>query len=431
MRKLLVIIALLSLTVCAEAQNARQEIKKNPRVSASGYLAYPGPQHRLTPAPKGYKPFYLSHYGRHGSRYLIGTADYDRAYLTLMRADSLGQLTAKGREVLGKVAQIRQEAMHRDAELTQRGAEQHREIARRMWERFPEVFEGKTNVDAKSTVVIRCILSMENALQELVRLNPQLNITHDASQHDMYYMNQDDKVLYKQKMAGGTKELLDSFKRRHRDDSHMLGLIFRDPNWLGKAKADKLADRLFKLASNVQSTELRHQLSLYDIFTDEELYQHWLCNNAFWYLTYGPSTVNGGNQPFSQRNLLHKIISQADSCIALPHPGATLRYGHDTMVMPLVCLLDLNGYGRPVSDIEQLPTVGWCDYRIFPMACNVQWIFYRRSVDDKDVLVKILLNEDEARLPISTDCAPYYHWSDVRRYYLDKLASYKPQPLQK
>ena len=130
MRKLLVIIALLSLTVCAEAQNARQEIKKNPRVSASGYLAYPGPQHRLTPAPKGYKPFYLSHYGRHGSRYLIGTADYDRAYLTLMRADSLGQLTAKGREVLDKVAQIRQEAMHRDAELTQRGAEQHRQIAR-------------------------------------------------------------------------------------------------------------------------------------------------------------------------------------------------------------------------------------------------------------------------------------------------------------
>ena len=47
------------------------------------------------------------------------------------------------------------------------------------------------------------------------------------------------------------------------------------------------------------------------------------------------------------------------------------------------------------------------------------------------MLVKILLNEDEARLPISTDCAPYYHWSDVRRYYLDKLASYKPQPLQK
>ena len=29
------------------------------------YEYLPGPQ---TPAPKGYKPFYISHYGRHGSR---------------------------------------------------------------------------------------------------------------------------------------------------------------------------------------------------------------------------------------------------------------------------------------------------------------------------------------------------------------------------
>ena len=30
---------------------------------------------------------------------------------------------------------------------------------------------------------------MENELLELARLNPRLVITSDASQHDMYYMN--------------------------------------------------------------------------------------------------------------------------------------------------------------------------------------------------------------------------------------------------
>src|SRR3712207_7605834 len=58
---------------------------------------------------------------------------------------------------------------------------------------FPEVFAGVTNIDARSTVVIRCILSMENALQQLLTVNPQLRITHDASYHDMYYMNLADK----------------------------------------------------------------------------------------------------------------------------------------------------------------------------------------------------------------------------------------------
>lgn len=64
-----------------------------------------------------------------------------------------------------------------------------------MYERFPEVFAGNANIDAKSTVVIRCILSMENELLQLTALNPMINTTHDASEHDMYYMNFNDKKL--------------------------------------------------------------------------------------------------------------------------------------------------------------------------------------------------------------------------------------------
>jgi hypothetical protein len=41
------------------------------------------------------------------------------------------------------------------------------------------------------------------------------------------------------------------------------------------------------------------------------------------------------------------------------------------------------------------------------------------------VLVKVLLNNREARLPLKTDCAPYYHWNDVKRYYLRKLYRYE------
>ena len=43
----------------------------------------------------------------------------------------------------------------------------------------------------------------------------------------------------------------------------------------------------------------------------------------------------------------------------------------------------------------------------------------------KDVLVKVLLNNREARLSLQTDCAPYYHWKDFKAYYLNKLDAYK------
>lgn len=426
MKRTIILLSIFFLSLGMQAQQSKNDIKNDVCLSAGNYLAYQGPQQAiLTPAPDGYKPFYISHYGRHGSRYHIGRNTYENPYKTLLRADSLGKLTAKGKEVLRKVSMMCAEANGREGELTQLGAEQHKAIARRMYERFPEVFMGKTDIDAKSTVVIRCILSMENALQQLLLLNPDLQIRHDASYHDMYYMNQSDTVLEKKKMSGHAKEVYEAFSKRHENYKGVMRRLFNDDNyWQHNVNALKLSDQLFGLASNLQSSELRHSVSLYDIFTSEEIYDNFLRSNAWWYIAYGPSPLNGGTQPYSQRNLLRKIISEADSCIALEHPGATLRYGHDTMVMPLTCLLDLNGYGKQISDLELLDDENWLTYRIFPMACNLQFVFYRRSKGDTDVLVKVLQNEDEATLPVPTTMAPYYKWSDVRAYYLKKLDAY-------
>ncbi|MCI6550205.1 MAG: histidine phosphatase family protein, partial [Prevotella sp.] len=102
-----------------------------------------------------------------------------------------------------------------------------------------------------------------------------------------------------------------------------------------------------------------------------------------------------------------------------------LRYGHDTMVMPLTCLLGINGYGRQITDLEQLDDAGWCDYRIFPMGSNLQFVFYRSPSRPDDIILKVLLNENETTLPVKTDIAPYYHWRDFRNYYLKKLDAYK------
>ena len=110
---------MLSICFSSQAQSTRSIFKADRRVSAANYLAYPGPQKQpFTPVPKGYVPFYLSHYGRHGSRWLIGERDYQRPVVWLMQADSLGKLTPKGKEVLQKLRIIRDAAAGRDGELT-------------------------------------------------------------------------------------------------------------------------------------------------------------------------------------------------------------------------------------------------------------------------------------------------------------------------
>ena len=77
--------------------------------------------------------------------------------------------------------------------------------------------------------------------------------------------------------------------------------------------------------------------------------------------------------------------------------------------------------GKEISDLEQLDDEDWLCYKIFPMACNVQMIFYRPLGSGGDILMKVLLNENEARLPLKEVSGPYYKWSDFRTYFLQKL----------
>lgn len=427
MKKLFILCVVWCCVLGMSAQTARDDFKRDTHLSASNYLAYPGPtQGQLTPAPEGKHPFYISHYGRHGSRYLINPTEYSRPLEILKAAADAGKLTPLGMDVLRRVKMICDESEGRLGELTPLGGLQHRQIARRMFERFPEVFEGAATIDAKSTVVIRCILSMENELQELLLMNPLLNIRHDASYHDMWYMNFKDKELTSRRQNFETEKAYYAFVDKHRNYERAMEALFADHAYM-KQNIDtwQLNNYLFKLASNLQSSELHKKITLYDIFTDDEIYSNWLINNARWYIEYGACPLNGGTQPFTQRNLLRTIIEEADSCIALEKPGATLRFGHETMVLPLTCLMELNDFGLQESNLEKLEGKGWLNYKIFPMGANIQLIFYRHDYSDKDVLVKVLLNENEARLPIKSNIEPYYKWSEVRNYYLSKINAYE------
>lgn len=417
---------LLLAAVC-QAQSAFDDIRRDRNVSASNYQVYPDTVLRpLTPPPAGKHPFYLSHYGRHGSRYLSNQKAYDIPLQILQKADSLGKLTPTGLRVLRAIEVIRQDAAGRWGDLTLTGNNQHRRIARRMVERFPELFAGDARVKALSTTKNRCILSMGAALQQLMALNPLLRVSSDASQHDMWYMNFQDRQLRDSMMTYAAQRAYHDFTFKREHNERLMSLLFNDTAYVSANVDDgTLNYYLFKVASILQNTQLADSIHLLDLFTDEEVYHIWQKENAWWYITYGPSLLNGGRQPYTQRHLLRQIIAEADICLHLQRPGVTLRYGHETMVLPLTCLMDINGFGFQTMDLEEVERHGWQAYKVFPMAANLQLVFYRENADDPDVLVQVLLNEQEARLPIETDVAPYYHWSDFRRYYLQKLDDYE------
>ena len=80
----------------ADAQKYNELAKEEIGRVANIYYPY----HRLdsvyTDAPAGYKPFYISHYGRHGSRYHTSEKKINGAVSSLQKADQAHLLTADG-----------------------------------------------------------------------------------------------------------------------------------------------------------------------------------------------------------------------------------------------------------------------------------------------------------------------------------------------
>ena len=421
MKRLTVLLLTCCMVLTMSAQTAREEIKANKFLSASNYLDYDNyPATKpLTPAPKGYEPYLMNHYGRHGSRWLINEHQYTGILNTLRKASEQGKLTTAGEDVMRQVDVIYQSSIKRLGDLTTVGERQHHGIGKRMVQNFPEIFKKEgLPVDARSTVVIRCILSMVAECEEIAAANPTAQFHNDVSQSLQYYLNQP-RSQFLDSVRKSTRSIRHELENKLLKESHperLMGVLFNDAQWAADSvKAANFVASLFDIAANMQSHDLG--LDLYSYFTDEEIYAQWRVRNMGWYIDYGASPLGGGVQPFCQANLLKDIIQVADTT---KQTSAVLRFGHEVCVMPLACLLELDNCGYVTDDLENLDQV-WRNYKIYPMACNVQLVFYRPVSGKGDILVKALLNEREATLPVKTRQFPYYKWKDLRQYYLKRL----------
>ncbi len=422
MRRLFSIIIVAAAAVAALAGTPQEEITARLTRSASNHSLYPDENlPALTAAPAGYEAFFMDHYGRHGSRWLSRASYYQRPVDIMARAHQDGNLTEQGERLFTTLMAINAAATKRAGELTDKGVEQHQRIAERMYRNFPGIFGGNAKIDARSSVVIRCILSMQNATTTLRSLNPQLRITTDASYHDMYYMGYghgEDTLA-----RGVTRSmdvLMDSLYRTNINTERFIHQLLIHPDMMDGREALMLMRDVFDIAGSLQNHHAFDNMDLFHLFTGSELFDLWRMRNLTWYTHYGNAPVNGNRMPFITRALLRDIIEKADAAIASRETGAALRFGHESVILPLVCLMEVDNIGLSTDDLDNLH-MQWKSYEIIPKACNLQLVFYTNGTDD--VLVKALYNEHEATLPVNTDCAPYYHWKDLKAYYEKKLTT--------
>ena len=370
MKKPLLILTGLLLAWAAEAQTSREELLSHMELTAGNYANYPAPTGHLTPAPEGYEAFYISHYGRHGSRYMTSDKAYRRLRHQLDSARALGILTPLSQPL---------------------------------------------QVSANSSDSRRVMLSMAYFVNELKALNPSLSVSMDASQHDLYYIKSNKAIVVPPCPTDGMLyDKLEQFKHKLLSGEPQMQALFTDPD---KARTFidpcEMAEDLFKTAIDMYCLpELGIRFD--DLFGEDGMIDGFRVHNASWCLWEG--LMPGSEKSYYRiYPLLQNFLDEADAMIAAGGKGIRLRFGHDSIVLPFTFVLGFPEATGATDDMENLHKT-FSIFRLIPMAANVQLVFFRKDGSD-DILVKFLMNENETSVPVKTDCYPYYHWSDVSTYY--------------
>ena len=430
-KRIFILSAMLLAVLAVRAQSVAKELKADANRSAGTYYSLPAIKAESdTPPPDGMKPFYINHYACPSSYYLESPEAYEEPLAVFMKADSLGKLTKLGKDVLRRLVIVHDDAHNRTGELSTRGMAQSREAMKLLVQRFPDAFTEKGYYSARSVVQNRSILTMIESSAQLSKMLSPLTVRTRVSHGEQSFMNPQDKNLTDDRTKNNTMERYDRFAALNTNEIRLMESLFNDQDYVTiRIDPYKISQQLFKLAGSIQHTDLAGKITLYDIFTPEEIHRHWRKNNAWNYINYGAFKLNGGRQPYLQRGVLRNMIHMGDSVMKRINPIAHIRYTNERVVLSLACLMELNECGLESESLDSLEHLGWVDYKIAPLGGSIVMIHYRRERHDPDVLVKVLLNGREARLPIKTDCAPYYHWNDVKRYYLRKLYRYENERL--
>ncbi|MCX8650367.1 histidine-type phosphatase [Gilliamella sp. B2776] len=410
-----------------------------PYVIAGSKTAYPyDPKQILTSAPTGYQAFYIDHIGRHGSRYISKSKHEDLAYHILSLADSQHQLTNSGKDLLSQLIIIKQLNQNHYGQLTNLGRTDISLISRRMLENNPSVFKGQ-KIEVISTSSPRAKETAEIFIKSFKVKYPNIHVVQQPDNEQTLLRFFEYSPAYSEyKKSQTVKNAVKSIEYASRTEqmSKQVAKGIFKKSFLNKLKKGlevsedasvKTSDfviAIYQLYQELQAFSPQvltdNHLELDRYFSSEQKEWYNTVVTAKNYLQIGPAFNNTGIQIKIAAPLLWDMIHSADKAIKDNNVDANLRFAHAETISPLATLLEIEGSANVTKTLFDYPTV-WKADKIIPMGANIQWLFYKSKQTHQPILIKVLLNEREVHLPVKSDIYPYYLWSDVKQFYVNKL----------
>jgi hypothetical protein len=420
-------------------EEALRLIAENPDRAANNMHSYEFNPIEDTPAPKGFKPFYISHYGRHGSRYEQNSTFARTAQQAFAFLDRMGLLTQEGKDLYEMVNTVVDAHKGMEGSLTPRGAREHKTLAARMFQRFPDAFKNKDRyeVDSFSSTNFRCLVSMCNFTNSLKEKFPKGDFTFTSTEKYMSYINPSLSIRRPTDPPAAPRMPSSSSFSSSRsanpvvppfraatgtpgyDFTRFLTPLFTDLDQALKVlgNPESFVRAIYTTGSYCQDVDFLGIDIFRKYFTPEELVYFWASGNDNIYRMWAGSVEQGDVIRYAIIPLMKDFIEKADAAIQPgSHRVADLRFGHDTSILPLFALMGVDDTQHRNFPYREAHNNGWYAFFQVPMATNCQMIFYKNKKDE--VLTKVLYNEKEITFEnIQPVSGPYYKWEDLKAYF--------------
>lgn len=420
MKKFLVLSLSLFLFFGATDAKENGEVLYGTRQCEGSLTPYPS-QIESVEVPDTLVPKYISHVGRHGSRYPASSTHTMKLKEALENAVQVGTITPLGRELLSLTDRVIAVSNNRWGSLDSLGQAEQRAIASRMYNNFKAAFEEGLTVNAISSYSPRSMMSMYSFLHQLDRMNNKMEIQTSTGRKNSYLMRPFDidgyYLEFREKEEW--KPVYEAYLEEVCPITAVTRVLGRDYPFGSTAQARDLALMEYYVVAGLQAMELPSEMKKY--FTTDEMNALWSCFNLRQYLQYSASTVSSTPADIASALVLD-IISNTDRAIeGVDKTVADLRFGHAETLMPLLGLIRVPGCYYLTNYFDTV-NQHWTDFNIVPMAANLQFILFKNTKNGR-WYVRVDLNEKPVSL-LPGDKRIYVPWGEMRRYLMDCVPLY-------
>lgn len=371
--------------------------------------------------PDSLTPVYISHVGRHGSRYPASATHCNKLKEALLRARDVGTITPLGEELLTLTDRIIAVSAGRWGALDSLGQAEQRTIATRMVQSLAPVFKDGSTVNAICSYSPRCMMSMFSFVHQMDRMNNKLEFNTSAGRKYSYLMRPfDTDAEYTEFIRENSWKLpYEEFIEENCPITAISKVVGRDYPFGDTSEARELALTQYYVLAGMQAMELPTQMSKY--FTTDEMNALWSCFNLRQYLQRTATTVSSTPADIASALVLD-IITKADQAIDGSNPAvADLRFGHAETIMPLLSLLRIPGCYYLTNYFDTV-SQHWMDFDVTPMASNLQIILFKHNSNGK-WYARVEHNEKPVAVLPGNDSI-YVPWSVLRNYMMNCLPIY-------